>query len=171
MTGQSVEFAAPWGALLKGVTGLSTVILVGVPLIGMLTGPRGEIGWFLSMVVLPLAILVGAAFFSIRGYVLTAETLIVKRVGWTSCVNLADLRSAETHQNAMSWSIRTCGNGGLFCFAGRFWNRKLGSYRAFATDPKRSVVLRFEDHSVVVTPDNPEAFVARVRKLRSLGVT
>jgi hypothetical protein len=86
-------------------------------------------------------------------------------------VNLAGLQSVEAEPSAMRRSIRTFGNGGLFCIAGKFWNRRLGSYRAFATDPKRSVVLRFEDHSVVVTPDNPEAFVARVRKLRSLGVT
>ncbi len=52
----------------------------------------------------------------------------------------------------MKGSIRTFGNGGLFCFSGRFRNRKLGSYRAFATDPKLAVVLRFPDKIVVVTP-------------------
>ena len=51
---------------------------------------------------------------------------------------------------------------------GCFWNRKLGRYRAYVTDPKRAVVLRFDDRVVVVSPDCPAEFVAAVSKTRGL---
>ena len=41
------------------------------------------------------------------------------------------------------------------------------SYEAYATDPRRSVVLRFADRVVVVTPDDPSAFVEAVNAVRN----
>ncbi len=64
---------------------------------------------------------------------------------------------------AMAGSLRIAGNGGLFSFTGWFWSRRLGRYRAFVTDPARSVVLKFSDRTVVVSPDVPEEFVAALR--------
>ena len=56
----------------------------------------------------------------------------------------------------------------MFCFAGNFRNKKLGSYRVFATDPKLAVILRFNSRVVVITPENPEDFICRIRELRNL---
>jgi hypothetical protein len=83
--------------------------------------------------------------------VLTADTLLIQRLFWNSKIDISGLLSAEADTDAMNRSIRTFGNGGMFCFAGAFNNKKLGSYRAFATDPKRSVVLRFPKRTIVVT--------------------
>jgi hypothetical protein len=115
-----------------------------------------------SLIVAPLLLLGATAFFMIRGYRLTAQTLLVQRLGWQTALSLDDLQSAEVDPEAMRRSLRTFGNGGLFCVAGHFWNRKLGAYRAFATDPQRAVVLRFSNRTVVVTPDRPETFVAMI---------
>ena len=164
-------FCAPWGITLKVITVLLILILVGIALIGILSGPRQNIGWILGMIVLPLVFLITTAFFTIRGYILTPQTLFVKRLGWKSKLDLTNLTSAEADPKAMSKSIRTCGNGGLFCFAGAFYNRKLGSYRAFATDPKRAVVLKFTNRTIVVTPDKPDEFVEKIRAVRNLEKT
>jgi hypothetical protein len=118
------------------------------------------------MVLLPLLVLVGAAFFVIRGYTVSGQTLRIHRLGWDSTLDLQQLRSATVDPEAMRRSLRTFGNGGLFCFAGRFRSQKLGPYRAFATDPKRAVVLTFADRTVVVTPDDPAAFVAQLQAIR-----
>ena len=163
------RFAAPWGSSLKRMTAATALILTGIALIGIFSGPAGSTIWLCAMVVLPVAMLSVSAFFAIRGYALASETLIVERPGWRSKIDLSGLVSAEVDPGAMDASIRTFGNGGMFCIAGAFHNKKLGSYRAFATDPKRAVVLRFPERIVVVTPDNPEAFVARVRELRGLN--
>ena len=164
----STAFGAPWGTLLKVMTGLASSILVGVALVGIISRPDGGAGWTLAMVVLPLAVLVIAVFFVIRGYVVTPEALYVQRLGWRSTVDLTQLVGVEADPSAMARSLRTFGNGGLFCFAGAFRNKKLGPYRAFATDPNRSVVLRFPDRTVVVTPDRPAEFVELVRQLKGL---
>ncbi len=161
-------FGAPWGLRLKATTALATGILVGVALIGLLADPGAGTLWTLSMVVLPLVVLIAALFFIIRGYVLTPETLYVQRLGWRSKVDLSGLVSVESDPAAMARSLRTFGNGGLFCFAGAFRNKRLGPYRAFATDPHRSVVLRFPQRTVVVTPDRPAELVELARQLKGL---
>jgi hypothetical protein len=163
-----VAFKAPWGKLLKLMTGLCILILVGIPLIGIFTGPGGDVIWALTMIVMPLTILVISAFFMIRGYVLNDDALLIQRLGWHSKLDLTNLISADFKPKAMSRSIRTFGNGGMFCFAGAFHNKKLGSYRAFATDNNRTVILKFSNRTVVVTPDNPEEFVKRIKKFRNL---
>ena len=76
------------------------------------------------------------------------------------------LPSAEADPVALKGSIRLAGNGGLFAFCGWFRNSKLGVYRAFCTDLAHAVVLRFPDRTVVVTPDQPDKFVAAIRELK-----
>jgi hypothetical protein len=162
------EYHAPWGALLKLMTAASVSLLTGIALFGIFAIPRHNAISIVAMIVFPLIIIVGSALFTIRGYVLTPEALLIQRPGWNSKLELSDLLSAEVDASAMARSIRTFGNGGMFCLAGYFRNNKLGSYRALATDPKRSVVLRFKNRTVVVTPDRPEDFVARIKGLRNL---
>ena len=58
----------------------------------------------------------------------------------------------------MARSFRTFGNGGLFAITGRYRNARLGAYHAYVTDSERTVVLRFPSLTLVVSPDNPEAF-------------
>jgi hypothetical protein len=52
----------------------------------------------------------------------------------------------------------------LFVFCGWYRNKKLGTYRLFGTDPKRSVVLKFGGRTVVVTPESPGALIAELRR-------
>ena len=161
-------FSAPWGTPLKITTGLSSLVLAGIAAIGTFSGPHNNPLWILGMIAVPLSMLFIAALFTIRGYVLTREALVIRRPGWNSRVWLSGLQSAEVDAEAMSQSIRTFGNGGMFCVAGTFSNGKLGSYRAFATDTRHSVVLRFSDRTIVVTPDLPDNFVARIKELANL---
>ena len=166
---RGVRFNAPWGRALKVMTGITVLILIHIPVIGMFSGPQGSVVWTLSMIVVPLLLTLAiAAFFLIRGYVLTGDVLLVQRLGWNSKLDLSGLTAAEADPRAMAKSIRTFANGGMFCFAGIFRNKKLGFYRVFATDPKLAVVLRFNSRVVVVTPENPEEFVCRIREMKNL---
>lgn len=82
-------------------------------------------------------------------------------------MDLTDLQSVEVDPRAMTKSIRLIGNGGLFCFAGLFKNKHLGKYRAFATNPRNAVVLRFSHRTVVVTPEEPESFAEAIEAARA----
>lgn len=114
---------------------------------------------------LPLVILLSAIPFMVRGYVLTEEALVVKRSGWSTRLLLRDLQSVAGDAEAMRGSLRLWANGGLFSFTGEFWNRRLGRYRALATDPQRAVVLRYPRRTIVITPHDPQHFIMRARTL------
>jgi len=165
-TNANADSGAPWAKSLKWLTGFCVVILGGVAAIGLFSGPRESAIWILAMVVGPLAIHFGGAIFMIRGYTVAPGRLTIKRAGWSTRIDLGNLTAAEIDKDAMDKSLRLFGNGGLYCFAGLFRNKKLGNYRAFATDPKRSVILRFPNRTLVVTPDEPEKFVASLASSR-----
>lgn len=101
----------------------------------------------------------------VRGYTLTEQAITVHRGLWDTTLPLMDLRSITGDVEAMRGSIRVLGNGGVFSFTGRFWNTKLGWYRAYATDPSRAVVLRYPKRTIVITPHDPQHFIMRARTL------
>lgn len=161
-------YGAPWGPLLQGMTILSVVLLLGMTAMGVSERPAGQLLWYLVMIVLPLVMLVTAVFFMIRGYLLYADTLYVRRLGWYSKIPLAGLQHVVFDPEVTRKMTRRFGNGGMFCFAGSYKSKKIGPVRVFATDLRRPVVLRFADRSIIVTPDDPIDFVEKVKLLRSL---
>ncbi|MDD9949891.1 MAG: PH domain-containing protein [candidate division Zixibacteria bacterium] len=162
-----MRFGAPWSTSVKWMTGISVSFLVILMIFGTYqiedVGSGSGTLLFLAAVVLPALFLVVSACWMIRGYVVDGKLLRIPRLGWQSKLDLKDLAFVEADPEAMARSLRTFGNGGLFCFCGRFRNKKLGAYRAYATDPKRSVVLKFGKQTVVVTPDRPDDFVACIK--------
>ena len=162
------HFGAPWGMAVKIVT-LTVLAIHGALVTLGLVLPRDTPAVNALLVGLPVLVTFACVAFTIRGYVLTRDTLYVQRLWWRTRVSLVGVRSVEHDPKAMRRSLRLLGNGGLFSIAGVFRNATFGRYRAFATDPKRSVVLRFDTRPVVVTPDRPGAFVAKVRRLSGLA--
>jgi hypothetical protein len=167
MTGGS-KFTAPWSTSLLLTMVLSALLVVGIALIGIIVIAPLSLVWGMvesALALLPLAV---AALFAIRGYMLTPDSLYVQRLGWLTELPLATLQTVQFDPEATSGSVRMFGNGGLFCFAGTFANNRLGTYRAFGTDPRRAVVLRFAERTVVITPGDPQAFTSKIKELRNL---
>ncbi len=150
------KYTAPWSTSLIVVSAVATLICVGAA-ISVAWGGRPWIA------LLPLAIVCGGILFTIRGYTVTPDALLVHRLFWTTRLPLSGLHSAQVEPEIMRRSIRMFGNGGLFSFTGWFRNTALGSYRAFVTDPHRTVVLHFTGRTVVVSPSAPEDFVHDIR--------
>jgi hypothetical protein len=157
-------FGAPWGQELKVMTTLAFAIGLGIPLIGIFSMPAKFLAVRLFMIVVPLLLLVGCSLFAVRGYTLSQRELVIHRFGWATRFDLGAFISASFEPSALSGSIRLAGNGGLFAFCGLFRNRKLGNYRLFGTDLHCSVILKFTDKTIVVTPDAPEKFVAAIMR-------
>ena len=149
------HYKAPWSTSLTVVTSAVTVLLLGITF-GMAFYGRGIVSW---VGLLPLAILVCSIPFTIRGYTVTPEAILVHRLFWTTRLPLSGLESAKFAPEAMRRSIRTFGNGGLFSITGFFRNKTLGAYRAFVTDQHQTVVLHYSGRTVVVSPSSPEEFV------------
>jgi Bacterial PH domain len=160
-----IEFRAPWSRLLRTASVFSVVVLAIVFLAGYFS--RSHMPWFGSFILMasPLAVLASALPFMVRGYVLTEHSIFVKRLGWSTRLPLANLKSVSGDVEALQRSIRIFGNGGLFSFTGEFWSRRLGRFRALATDPDRAIVLRYPKRTIVITPHDPQHFIMRARTL------
>lgn len=149
------EFPAPWSRSLRLTTAASVAVVFAVMLAGLFIGPRQLLPWRLTAVGVPLVVLLAALPFMVRGYVLTETHIEVRRLGWRTVLPLAGLVSVTGEPEGMRGSLRLVGNGGLFGISGWFWNRRIGRFRAYATDPGRVVLLRYSDgKKVVVTPQD-----------------
>mgnify|MGYP006280510117 FL=1 len=157
-------FEAPWGTLLKVISILVTVLLLGIfggtALLGGLTSPVQ----ILLYVLVPMAIVFSCLLFVVRGYTVTEDGLSVRRLLWETSVPLGVIRSVEHDPKAMTGAIRTWGNGGLYSFSGRYRSGRLGSFRAFVNDYHNCVVIKTVSGTVVVSPGNPELFVEVLEK-------
>jgi Bacterial PH domain len=164
------EFSAPWSRSLRRATAGAVTVLLAVMLVGLLAGPPQLRWWPVAMVGVPLAALVGALPFMVRGYVLTPDSIQVRRLGWSTTLPLAGLVAVGGEPDGLRGSLRLFGNGGLFSISGWFWNRKLGRFRAYATDQDRAVVLRYRNGAkVVVTPHDVQHFIIKVRTVAGLS--
>lgn len=148
-------YPAPWCTSLKLTSWFTTVMCVTIAMVMLARGSE----MLLRVALLPLALVGVAALFTIRGYSLTPDSILVRRLCWTTRLPLAGLRSAEFKPEVMRRSLRLFGNGGLFAFSGWFRNRELGTYRAWVTDPQRTVVLIFPARTWVISPSAPAEFV------------
>jgi hypothetical protein len=155
-------FKAPWGWTLILVSAFASVALLAVSVTGFTTLSHRHPAGALLIMAAPVGILLGCALFTVRGYSLGQGLLLVHRLFWATPLPLAGLQAASYEPNAMRWSLRTFGNGGFFSISGFYRNRRLGSYRAFVTDLKRTVVLRFPSRTIVVSPEVPEQFVCEL---------
>lgn len=154
----SKVFDAPWG---KALRWSSCALVAFTVVMFIFYKSSGTIGLAVGSWVLPF-ILLGTLPFIIRSYAIAGDELLIRRLFWTTRLPLAGLKSAEVEPRVMSNSLRTFGNGGAFSFTGWFWKKPLGHYRAFVTDLNRTVVLRFEKRTVVVSPAEPEEFVRQL---------
>lgn len=163
---ESAEFRAPWSRTLKVTSVFSVLLLAGMMPLLALALPPTPLGRapYVALVLMAPCTLLGGALFMVRGYTLAGSTLRVHRLLWDTVVPLDGLRKAWADPTAMKGSLRLFGNGGLFSFTGWFGNRRLGRYRAFATDPARAVVLELGERKIVVTPEHTRSFLDQLAK-------
>jgi len=159
-------FRAPWATSVRVVSLAGTLLLGGITALqGIgIPAPPSLVWPYRVVLVLPAAILLGCALATVRGYELAPGLLRVRRLLWTTEVALDGLERAWASPEAMRRSWRLFGNGGLFSITGIFRNARLGTYRAYAMDPKRAVVIELAQRKLVVTPESPEAFLAALER-------
>ena len=158
-------YQARWGALLVIISTLLTALCIWRAITEFRQhGAAAWVGWLL------LALVAGCALFSVRGYTVTPEAILIRRLGWNTRLPLADLQSARREQQSIWRGIRI-GNGGFFSFTGWRWSPGLGFYRVFATNGSDRVVLRYTNRIVVVTPSAPDDFIRELAAIKGLAST
>lgn len=103
-------------------------------------------------------------FARLRGFRLRGGDLIVDRACFPVTFSLAGLESVEASRDALVGARKIIGNDGLGAISGRFRSERLGSFRAYLTDPRRGIVLRANAGTFVVSPAQSDAFVDAVRR-------
>lgn len=153
------EFQASWGLTLRLTSLFGSLVILGVPLGLLLMLERPESAGRLLAVLLPVWFL--TVLYTIRAYRIEKGALFIKRLFWTTRVDLSGLEAAEMIDVAqIRGSLRVCGNGGLFSFSGWYWKRELGRYRMWVTDPRKLVLIRVSSgRKMIVSPDRPKLFV------------
>jgi Bacterial PH domain len=158
-----IRFGAPWSSTVTVLTLVVIALLLTVSIVSCFTMPdTAPLVARLIAIVAPVAILLCTLPFLVRGYALTERDLLIERLGWQNRIALNEVVSATIDPDAMRWSLRLCGCGGLFGFFGWFRNRKLGVYRAYCTDLKRCVIVKLKTRTIVITPDDPVKFVTEI---------
>ncbi|MFT3992093.1 MAG: PH domain-containing protein [Luteolibacter sp.] len=156
------SYAAPWSNLLK-ITSAIMVILSLVTIFGSSYLPLNIPKWSVHLTRWTLPVIVIACVpFIVLNYSIANKQLLIRRPFRTTRFDLTDFQSAAYAPKAMNKCLRLCGNGGIFSFTGWFWNSTLGNFQAFVTDPNRTVVMRFKNKTIIVSPDDPEAFVTEL---------
>ena len=149
------RFGAPWG---REVAWMTTLVAATVSIPALVQMSRG----YPVISGLLLGILGVNACLCVRGYEIAPGELRVRRLFWNTLWPLDSGTRAIVRPQAMRGSWRTWGNGGVFAFSGHFSGSGLGRYRAFVTDPHRTVILETQRGIVVVSPDDPQQFVEAV---------
>ncbi len=158
------HYRATWSTLLRIISAAASLLCVGVAVQdshALSSGDFRSLDFWFGL--LPLALLIGAALCTVRGYSITPDAILIHRLCWKTKLSRQGLESAEYQPSILRRSIRTFGNGGLFSFTGWYYNRDLAAYRAYATDIHHTVVLRLRRKIVVLTPDEPESFVSELK--------
>lgn len=156
-----IIYKAPWGRTLQAASWFCVALGFIIPAMVCFADRRNPFNWLVAGGIYWFLML-GAALFIIRSYTVGARELLIERLFWTTRVPLNDLQSAGFQPEAMRGSWRLWGNGGMLSITGWYRNRALGTYRAFVTELKNTVVLRFANKTIVVSPENPEQFVSEI---------
>lgn len=110
------------------------------------------------------------AFRPVR-YTVTDDELIINRPLLDVKINRADIKSVESiNREVLSGSVRTFSVGGLFGYYGKFANAGLGGMTWYATRKDKPVLIKTADNKkIIVTPDDPDDFVAEFSASKHAG--
>jgi hypothetical protein len=116
-----------------------------------------------TVVILPVILFI-TWLFSVTGFTIENNKLIVSRPLWQTTIVLPPDSVITAEPEVRFGLLRTFGNGGLFGYTGRFRNRKLGFFNAYATSWKHavSIISPSEDFRIVVTPEDTGGFIQSV---------
>ncbi len=162
-------FKAPWDTLLRSISALMVVIMIGLPAYDWWDSGSLELTGHKYIIMLFPLLLIVSLLFTIRSYTINGNVLLVRRLFWNTRVDLSCVQSARFDSEGMKGTIKTLGNGGAFSYSGWFYSKRLGKFRALVTNRSECIILKFTDgKTTLVSPENPQLFI---EALREIGIT
>lgn len=158
----------PWARSLRISTLLFVALLLvvggGVAAAALTAGDDG-LGPALASVpvaVLLVAVLVTWALAPVAVSIGAGAVMLERRLRPTRIL-LSEIRAVGIlGEQPLRGALRTGGSGGAFGYYGRYWSRRLGPFRLFATRTDRLVLLDTASARYLLSPEPPEPFVEAV---------
>jgi len=103
-----------------------------------------------------VAVFVGSYLLSIKSYAVENNQLVIKKIAGERRIEIADIEEIRLIEKGdMFGTIRTFGNGGLFGYYGKFYNRTFGSMTLYTTQRTNRIFIRTKSGSkIVISPDD-----------------
>jgi hypothetical protein len=167
--------SAPPSGVLKFITWMTVGILLFVTLMmlfagGMTSGMRSPVSgimWGVAafMIVGSTALLWLSWAQKPRTIRVEAGRLILERKApWANIeLDLGQLNKVAMLDKLPLLTWRLWGNGGLFCFSGTFYQRRLGRFRASLTTLKNLVIIVTPNKTLVISPARPQELVDYIK--------
>jgi len=148
------QFSAPYDKVTKT---LSAAVCALVALVALVTGNL--------YIAAAGAVLIGACYaWSPRGYSIAERSILIDRLIGTVRISLDGVREARrATADDFTGCIRLFGNGGLFGYYGLFRTSRLGKSHWYLTNRASAVVVVTPEKTVLVSPQDPERFLAVLR--------
>ncbi|MGA2134838.1 MAG: PH domain-containing protein [Bryobacteraceae bacterium] len=154
------EFRAPYDTGTKVISVVVCVLLLGMAILLRVV---------FADVLIPLLLLLAYAY-SPRGYAIESGSLAIKRLIGNIRVPLESLREVRAGTSAdFTGTIRLAGNGGLFGYYGLFRTAALGKSSWYVTDRSRTVIVKTDSKTFVLSPDDVTGFLDAVGVRRAAG--
>lgn len=104
--------------------------------------------------------------------VVDGDQLVVQMRRWRETIPLGGARARKLEADEIEHLTRLATTAGITVGTGGFDSHRLGELDLYASDLERAVLVELEERALVVTPDDPDRFVAtitaRPRSSRSL---
>jgi uncharacterized membrane protein len=169
------SFSASWDRGMWVFNCLLVVVLIGISTTLFVAGFYGFqenlfLGFFLMIgAILPIVILIFGAAFAPKNYKITSDNILINRL-WVKDIKipLIEVYSVEPvdYKFAFKRSIRIFGSGGGFGIYGDFSSRNIKYFKAYMTRRDKLVMIKTPDKPFILTPDDPESFIAAVKRNR-----
>jgi hypothetical protein len=159
-----MTYKASWNNFTKIVTAAVTILFIGIIISPYFSESRGnQLGHYIISGSLIL-IYVICYLLSPIDYSIESGKLIIRRPWKNVVIDRDKITHVELLKDEkLKKSIRTFGSGGLFGFFGKFYNAKIGNMIWYATRMNRVVLVQAENKNIILTPDEAEDFVKKLR--------
>ncbi|MCW3121164.1 MAG: hypothetical protein JWQ38_656 [Flavipsychrobacter sp.] len=96
------------------------------------------------------------------------SAIVIDRKAKPVTISFSQVKSVrKVAKDDMKNSIRTLGNGGLFGYTGRFYNKTMGDMLLYCTQRDNYILIEKTDKKkVIISPDEPDSLVAYVQQLQ-----
>jgi hypothetical protein len=144
-------FSASYDSTTKVISAVTCLVLIAV-------------AWAVHIVfvaaLLPLLVVFAYAY-SPRGYRLSGQAIVIKRLIGNIQVPLAGIREIRAGTpDDFTGCLRLWGNGGIFGYYGIFQTSKLGKCYWYVTNRSKPVIVATETRILVLSPDDVAGFMA-----------